>query len=180
MEFTDEPENMVATDILDVGESALAGPESLKEGLRRQRQEATQTTHLDLPLPEYNNPELVGRYRMVDPTELGKMGEKLRREFKDRTELVIFGAIDSIIMCCDGLYARMLGETELIPLDPEVPMRYDLRLAEYLDVPAKTARDVVIQCFGHNMFAIIDHNIKITRWMGNRTTDVAGDFLGEL
>jgi hypothetical protein len=170
---------ITSPELLDAGEAALAGPESLKEGLRRQRQESVDTTFLDLPLPEYDNPELVGRYRMVDPKELAAMGDRLKREFKNRTELVTFGAIDSIIIACEGLFARMPGQKELIPLDAEIPMTYDTRLADYLGFEAETARDALIQCFGGNIYAIIDHNIKITRWMGNRKADLT-DGLGEM
>lgn len=170
---------VVATEVFDVGEEALASPESLKEGLRRQREENLQNSTLELPLPEYENPELVGMYRIMDPAELSVIGEKLKREFKNRTELVTYGAIDSIIACCAGLYAREAGKKELIPLDAEFPLRYDGRLAEYLGIDAQTAREVVIQVFGGNMYAIIDHNVKITRWMGNRKVDLS-DGLGEM
>lgn len=173
-----EPQ-VVATEVFDLGEAALASPESLKEGLRRQREENLHTSTLELALPEYTNPELVGQYRMVDPAELSVIGEKLKREFKNRTELVTYGAIDSIIVACAGLYARQAGSKELISLNEEFPLRYDGRLAEYLGIEATTAREVVIGVFGGNMYAIIDHNVKITRWMADRKVDLS-DGLGEM
>jgi hypothetical protein len=172
-------EKVVSTDVFDVGETVLASSESLKEGLRRQRESNLQNETLNLALPEYTDPELVGQYRMVDPSELAAIGEKLKREFKNRMELVTYGAIDSIIAACVGLYARPAGSKELISLDEGIPLRFDSRLADYLGIEATTAREVVIQTFGANMYAIIDHNVKITRWMGDRKADL-GDGLGEL
>lgn len=179
MSELDTAPQTIATEVFDLGEAALATPESLKEGLRRQREENLQNRTLELALPEYTNPELVGMYRVMDPAELAVIGEKLKREFKNRTELVTYGAIDSIIACCSGLYAREAGKKELIPLDAEFPLRYDGRLAEYLGIEAQTAREVVVGVFGGNMYAIIDHNVKITRWMADRKVDLS-DGLGEM
>lgn len=169
----------VAPEMLENGAAALAGPESLKEGLRRQRKESIEMVSLELALPEYSNPQLVGKYHIVDPDEMAKIGNKIKSEFKTMQDRVRYGSIDSIIEACDGLYARMPGEKELIPLDSEIPMKYDIRLAEYLGFEVTTAREVVLETFGQNIYAIIDHNMKITRWMADRKADL-GDGLGEM
>jgi hypothetical protein len=163
---------------MEIGEDAISPPESLKEGLRRQRQESLELDHLDLPIPEYQNPELIGRYRMIDPARLAEIGRSIRKDFRATEDQVVFGAIDSIIEACEGLYARVQGQKDLVPLDPDRPMIFNKRLADYLGLEnVETARDVVIEVFAHNIYAIISHNVSITRWMGDRKVDL-GDGLG--
>lgn len=176
-ELEDTP--IVASDLPMAGERALSGPESLREGLRRQRDEAMEMRPLELPLPEYKNPELIAQYQLIDPTELNRIAERVRNEFKTPYERSLYGAIDSMCFACQGLFARYPGDKDLIPLDPEVPMIYDTRLADYMELEANTAREVVIQLFGNNIFAIVEHNLKISRWMGDRKSDLSSG-LGDM
>jgi len=173
----DTPVNPV--DIAEQGSAALDGPESLRERLRRQRQESADNKTVDLPLPEYDNPQLVARYRLMETKELGQLGDRIRREYKSTMDRALYGAMDSIITCCIGLYARWPDSEELIPLGTEdAPIKFDQALAEYLGFEATTARGVVFETFGQNDFAIISHNVTLTRWMGNRNSDL-GEGLGE-
>lgn len=175
-------ETFPATSPLDQVEMAGSAlqPESLREGLRRQRQENLENTTVDIPLPEFDNPQLVGRYHFVDTDVMEKMGKRIMTEFKSRSERTVYAAVDSIIEACDGLFAKLPDSEELIPLDTDIPMTYDSRLAEYLGFESTTARDVVFQVFGGNTYAILDHSMKITKWMGNRKADLGDDGLGEM
>lgn len=173
----DAPINPV--DIGQEGSDALNGPESLRERLRRQRQESSDNKTVDLPLPEYDNPQLIARYRLMETKELGQLGDRIRREYKSTMDRALYGAMDSLITCCIGLYARWPEGEDLIPLGTEdMPIKFDHALAEYLGFEATTARAVVFETFGQNDFAIISHNVTLSRWMANRTADL-GEGLGE-
>ena len=175
---TEEPQ-IATTDLAEAGEIALNGPESLRERLRAQREESAGNKTLDLPLPEYENPKLVARYRLMDPKELGRLGEKIRREYTTTMDRALYGAMDSLINCCIGLYAKWPEDDRLIALGSEdAPLTYSAQLAEYLGFEATTARQVVYETFGQNDFAIISHNVTLSRWMSNRKTDLR-DELGE-
>jgi hypothetical protein len=171
MDITERP--IVPTDIDEAGSSILDAPESLKERLRRQRDENLTIQELVLALPEYKDPELVAKYHFLDPHVLGKMGIKVRQEFKENIDRTLWGSVDSIIECCAGLYARLENEDELIPLDPDIPMTYDTRLADYLGIEGvETARQVVYEVFGRNPYAIIQHAMNLQRWMSDRSVDL--------
>jgi hypothetical protein len=73
---------------------------------------------------------------------------------------------DLLIAGLDQLYARE-GDAEAVPLDPDEPMRFDLRTAELLGIPATRAREVVLALFGGDIgqFALKAAAARYLGWL---------------
>lgn len=149
--------------------------ESLKDRLRRQRQEQAENKFHDLDIPGYNG-EMFIRYRLLESTELDSISQKVRQETRNRSDRVLLSALDSLIMSCEEVWVRENGKE--IPLrqyeeyegSKEVPVRFNIELAEFLaftdmlpDPP--TARSVVLAMFGGNDIAAQAHSAANAQWM---------------
>lgn len=151
---------------------------SLLEQLREKRRAAAAAKTIDLPIPGYDG-DLIARYRLLDVLVDGKqLGEKIRREFTSQTERTFYGALDTLITACEGLYIRNQASGELEPLDPDGqgPVCYDHRLAEGLELEASTARETLKALFNGEEVRILTHADQLGRWMADPASAVT---LGE-
>lgn len=147
-------------------------PSSVRDRLRAQRQEVQRQKWCDITIPGYDG-ELVARYRLVDGEELEKVGSRLRHKSKNQADRLVNGSMDTLIMACEGFYVRSQRDDQLYPIQDETGeiMRYDDRLAEFLNFPAESARDVVRGVFGNNEMAIVQHNAKFSAWLADTSRD---------
>lgn len=159
---------------------------SMMSRLREQHQKLASATTIDIDLPGFNG-ELVAKYRLLDVThELQKIGQRVLREFSNNPgEQALYGAIDSMVMACEGLFFRN-ADGELSPLSESIgpeepPIKYDTRLLEFLGLPPEdTARGTVLALFARNEPLIVSHGQQLARWMRDTTKGVQSDFLTEL
>jgi hypothetical protein len=154
------------------------------EALRKTHAEMIDTETVDLDIPNYKG-QLVARYRILTNEELEKIAKKIRRTFrgqKDRqAEMVLALAEDGLIASCVGIFYRD-EDSQLQQLKADgFPIVYDHNLSEFLGLDAQSARDVVLEVFGGSIrdMAVVDHYMRIIRWMRDSGADVTGELMGE-
>jgi hypothetical protein len=157
---------------------------SIMDQLRKTHAEMVDNETVDLDIPNYKG-QLVARYRVLSNEELEKIAKRIRRAFKgqrDRqADMVLALAEDGLIASCTGLYFRDdEGELQQLMADG-FPIVYDHNLAEFLNVEAANARDTVLAVFGgsHRDMSVVDHYMRIIRWMRDSGADVTGELMGE-
>lgn len=149
--------------------------ESLADRLRRQRKEQAENTWHDVDIPGYNG-ELFCRYRLLESQELDGIGRKVRQEVRDRSERILAAAMDGLILSCMEFFVREDGREMPLREHPtyqgpkDVPVRYDINLAEYLEFTDQlsdppSARGVVLALFGGNDVAVQTHSALNAQWM---------------
>jgi hypothetical protein len=160
------------------------GQESIMEQLRKTHAEMVEHETVDLDIPNYKG-QLVARYRVLSNEELEKIAKRIRRTFKgqrDRqADMVLALAEDGLIASCIGLYFRdEEGELQQLMADG-FPIVYDHNLVEFLNLEADNARDTVLATFGGSIrdMSIVDHYMRIIRWMRDSGADVTGELMGE-
>jgi hypothetical protein len=170
------------------GNPALAATEteeasSLLEGLRQRRSELSETKEVLIPLPGYDRepPILMAKYRLLEGHEIDAIGRKVVRETKDRWDRQIIAAVDTFINACEGMYISMGNgkEPEPLTMNGDPVAGYNQDLARALKFDADTAREVVMGVFAGNDVAIMQHNVRLSLWMGDTTRRIDEDFLGE-
>lgn len=157
----------------------------------KKHQEIAANREVNIPVPGYDKdpPRLLIRYRLLDGQEIGRMGEKIRRETKDNWQRQILAAVDTFIAANIGFYYD-LGDGLLKPLTVrgEHLTRFDLDLANAFkfrgelpeDDHQVTARQVCLALFNHNDARIALHNYLLNRWFSDTTIDVEAELLGNL
>jgi hypothetical protein len=172
-ELEDEREAMASGKSLD--------QQSIMERLRKTHREITEHTTVDMDLPHYH---------MLDVDAVDRIGKKARRQYgksKDQqAQLLLAASCDALIQACDGLFYRDDdGAMHQIQYN-DLPVLYDQSLAEFLDLrgqdgePLSSGRQVVQAMFGYNDTSVIDHYVRLTRWMRDTSVDVNSELLGEM
>lgn len=147
---------------------------SLLGRIKARRDEQTANETLTLPVPTWDG-ELLARYRVLER----KVLEKLNAAAKRKQGAAVNGDADFLIRACVGLFV-VDDDGEQVALEDESgPIRFDSRLAAKLDVPAETARDVVMYAFKGNDLAVGSHAAKVAQWMTDTSQEVDGEVLGE-
>jgi hypothetical protein len=150
---------------------------SILEQLAAARQDAADNQTVDIDLPGYNG-ALVARYGLIDQTDLAKIAKRVRKQYKKQEQQVLAMSCDILITACEGLmYRNDEGELDTISKDGET-LNYH-NAGSFLKFEATSARDSVIQVFAGNEIAVIDQQVRLSRWMRNTGVDVQSDLLGE-
>lgn len=138
--------------------------------LRRGYQEALDAKEEFIQLPGYGG-KLWVKYRLLDIQEIRKASKGLDKEFPDKADQALYGMIDVMVAACEGLYygaerneLRSLAEYTLDSMD-DVPVKFDQRLATFLELESESARETVLALFGNNEIAAMEHARQVTRWM---------------
>jgi hypothetical protein len=156
---------------------------SIKEQLVKERQRSLEATVCYIDVPGYGG-RLVASYRMMDGKELEIIGKRVERQAQDQAEKLVWGSCDILIAACMGFFLRG-DDDKLYPLVADGnPVKYDENLADFLEYKseAKSARAVVQGLFTNKDMALVQHQIRYTRWMADPSKDPnsEGDLLGEL
>lgn len=164
-------------------------PETLLDQLAAKRKEISENKETFLPVPGYDKepPLLLIKYRLLDGPDLAKIGQRVRKQFKGQWDRQLFGAIDTFIAACLGIYVD-LGDGNPKPLtvkgEPVTGFTRDLAEGmEFADelADADVHRNVVIGLFAKNDVAISQHNYLLSRWMADTSIDVSSEmFEGNL
>lgn len=178
-----DDDHVIEPEALPAGEHENGRDNSMMGELRRRHAELAEAKTLDLPVPGYND-TLVARYRVLDiKGELDHLQAKVAHEFRSIGEQGVYGTIDALIMACEGMYYN--NGSELKPLSEgigpdEPPVLYDDRLADFLGFEAQSARETVLETFGRNEPALIEHGRQLSVWMQNTSRTVMEGFLATL
>ena len=147
---------------------------SLLEKLRAQRAEQVAGT-LDIAIPSWGanteGVQIIMRLRRIPwkgraAQVLHSLQRAATSENGASADRELAAECDLLIAGLDQLYARE-GDTEPVPLDPDEPMRFDLRTAEALGIPATRAREVVLALFGGDIgqFALKAAAARYLGWL---------------
>jgi hypothetical protein len=172
-------------ELADAYEEQEEESDSFVKSLREKRKAIAENITADFDIPGYDG-VLVARYRR-DPDiwdKFRKMADKLQKSKNPRKELL--GQCDVLIKTCDGFFLRQDGI--LYPLneaakdrgldlggDLDESIKYDNRLAAFLDFEASSARQVVLSLF-NNELAVTAHHNDVGEWMQSSRTEDAQDF----
>lgn len=158
-----------------------AGAVSLFDGLREKHREIAARKTIDIPIPGYDG-DLVARYRVLDVTsEMSGIAKRVAREFTNTMEAQLWATVDGMIVACEGIFASDKGGN-LHPLSEatgsDTPVKYDMQLAQFMGFTGVgSAREVVMELFGHNEVAMLDHGSQLSRWMSNTSRRVNEEFM---
>lgn len=181
---SEAPEVPVAvTDLATAGEETT-GSESLFEQLREKRAEAQAGKETLIPIPGYDRepPILMAKYRVLDGDVINKIARKVNQETRDQWDRQMLAAMDGMIAACVGMYVDLQdgNEPQQMTKNGLPIMGYTAELAEALEFAASSAREVVRGVFVSNDVAIMQHNIRLSMWMGNTSRKIDEDiFAGE-
>jgi hypothetical protein len=167
---------------LEEGAPAEIG-HSVVDLLKQDLREVSTTREVYIRIPGFEKSGLQAKYRLPEPGELAAITRKVERNHKDTWERNLYGAMDTIIALCDGLYVQPEGVEQPVMLDYEntgIPCRFDHRLAEYIGLSngaePPTARIVLKKLFKDRELAVINHGEKLSRWLVDANADVNREF----
>ncbi len=178
----DLPDQDTETNIVNNGDEslALAGGEqgSIIDQLVAAREEASENQTVDIDIPGYKG-SLVGRYGLLDNSVLAKIAKRVRRQYKRTEDQVLAMSCDILIASCEGMFHRSQddGKLQAITKDGEA-LNYH-NAGDFLRFEATSARDSVIKVFANNEIAVVDHQVRLARWMRNTGVEVDSELLGE-
>lgn len=169
---------------VDTSPPAPNGFASIRDRIRAEREAMASDKTLDLLVPGYSG--LVGvRYRALSEREFSEClpkqqgGIKAEISFEDT-----FRANYSLLItACETIIWREEESDEFQPALDENgdPIRFDVRLAEYLGFEAETARETVAGFFapeGTRPLAVAAHANAVTAWLNGNTADIDAVLLG--
>ena len=161
-------------------------PDSLFEQLRQAREATAEDTDMFLAIPGYKEKgiHLYAKYQLLDGTALARIGRKVQH-IKDRWQRNLLAATDTIVASCTGMYVDLEeegneeGYTQLTA-DGTPINGYSDELAAKMNIQSNSARGVVFGMFAGNELAVVQHSMRLQRWMGNTNLSVDEDFPGEI
>jgi hypothetical protein len=175
---------------LTEGDELVNTPQSLLDVLQQRRKEQQEHTEVYISISGYDKPPIIlaACYRLLEGKEIDEIGRKVTSGTKDRWQRQVFAAIDTFIAACTGFYYddepdKTLSEEERwkpLTLNGVHVNGYTTELARALQFEASTAREVAFGLFAGNDVAIMQHNVRLSLWMGDTSRDVNQDFLGEV
>lgn len=150
-----------------------AGPQSIMDRLKQKREEIGAQKYMHADIPGYDG-ELVGKFRRMRWEALSEIAERAEQGRSKRKALN--GHADVIATACEELLIRRVlpgGEEQLTPMHElfeefgDTPVRFDPRLAKFLDLEiegAPNARKVVFGVFNNDLAVTALHN-DLGAWM---------------
>lgn len=180
----DEPTQILAPDITS---DEVQGPQTLAEQLRLRRAEIAEAHEVFLPLTGYEEYGVQVRHRLMDRTEVEKIGRRIMNETKDRGERNMRILLDMIINSTSGFYLKDGEEQEKQILDDrngDIPVMNWSMMASYLgwtpNGDEDNSRAALYWVFGGNEFMVGQYGVLLNRWMNNTGVKVDEEFLGEV
>lgn len=165
-----------------VPESPLGA--SMMDQIRAQHKKLADSQDTIISVPGYEE-LLAVKYRVLDvQREINDINRRTSREFSDPIVAALYSTLDAMARACVEIFA-VRGDDN-VPLSeafgPDTPpIRYDQKLAEFMDFKdVETAREVILRLFAENEPMIMDHGIRLNRWMTNTSRQVNDSFAGNL
>lgn len=174
----------LAHELFDDG-ATPAQPESIQQRLQRARQDIAENRTYDIDIPGYDG-NLYGRYKLLDGPALNRIAQNVTKTIKDKAERGMAASIDTLVTACVEMRVRDGGRDLSLAevIGEEEPVRYDMRLAEFLDFHTDlgehpSARSVLRATFVGNDVAIGAHNQRLSRWMMGNGVSVDEELLAD-
>lgn len=163
-----------------------AGGTSVLGSLKARREEVLNAQILDLPVPRWDNPEIIVRYKPVEHGFIRRAQDQAKKAPKAKEyEAEVDGNADILIRGCVAVVAVIDGkEYSLRPGDEEgEPTTFDADLAENLGITgdngkAPTARQVVRGLF-ITQGDILSAASSVVEFSGYRETEADAAVTGE-
>lgn len=154
------------------------GLPSIRDRIRAEREAIAAEKTLDLLVPGYKG-QLAIRYRSVSDRELDAFIKQIQKD----GEAGIRANYDLLIECCETVLVRVQEDGDLEPLtdDQDGPIRFDIRLAEFLGFEAASARETVVGVFspdGSQALAPFEHTVAVISWLQGKSEEVDPALLG--
>lgn len=166
---------------------ALGDKQVLIDQIAGLREEAKADHHLDLPVPGYDK-LLWARFRPFPSAKTEKKAAELRKAAQRGEPIMLSASMDTIIDACEQIMVlkpefagdKGLDGANLIPIDDEVPIKFDTRLAELLKFGdgIKTARDVLLGLYPTEQ-SILGQSVTIAQWLQDTSRKTDEELLGE-
>jgi hypothetical protein len=159
-------------------DSEQGAARSLLDTFKQEQQELADAKSVLIPVKGYERTGLQVQYVMpAHGKQLDDIARKVQREYKDTYSRNLYGAIDTMIALCDGLYVQLDGMENVVMLDPReegLACQFDETLAELMGMNGQTgsARQVVLRLFGNNETAVLAHAERLSRWLANTKADL--------
>jgi hypothetical protein len=165
--------------VLGFGAQGALSTPSIVDLFKQEQRELAETKSVFIAVKGYEKTGLQIRYRMAESgKELEIISTKINRQYKDTYSRNLYGAMDTMILLCDGLFVQPEDVSEPVMLDPDEvgePCGFDTTLAQMLGMELDadtTARAVIRKLFGDNELAIITHAFDLQRWLQNTKADL--------
>src|SRR6516164_2261707 len=154
-------------------------PVSLLDQLAAKRREVSENREVLIPVPGYDDPVLLIKYRLLDGPEIDRLGRAMRQDRGTRWDKQINTMLDLMSLATLGVYLDVAGDGEAQPLTiGGTPVKqFTTELAEALGYsnelpPTPTTNSVILGLFGNNELAIAEHCARLNRWLSNTSADV--------
>jgi hypothetical protein len=156
---------------------------TIMDQLRAKRDEQTADLVCYITVPGYQG-LLKAEYGVLPTKQMGMIGKKIQRQFKDESDRQLNAIIDTLIQACQGFhFVQEDGSSTAIDPDHSgVPLTYtDPRTPGYFKMGEEvtTARACLLGVFNNNEPSILAHGMKLSRWYEDTSKDVDEGFLGE-
>lgn len=154
------------------------GFESIRDRIRAEREAIAAEKNLDLIVPGYSG--LLGvRYRSISDKEMERYATRIQKE----GDAGIRAGYDLLIEACESILVRVEADDdfEILEDDNGDPVRFDIRLAEFLGFEATSARETVAATFspeGVQSLAGFDQAAALLAWLQGKSADIDPALLG--
>lgn len=178
---------------IELGEEPQVEGFSPMDAIRRRHQEIVDDEFITLPIAPYDG-MLHVKYKMLSIRgDVAQINARVTKESKNPIEQAFLGAVDSMARACvEILYNKaepgndpdLVGISESFGPD-EPPVRFDIRLAEFLGIPAEKrekmkAREIILYLFGGKEPLVLAHNRELTQWFTGQSEEAAQTLEGEM
>lgn len=176
--MSEEVDEQATPPVTDGVTNVALDEESLFDNLVQRREEIASERETMIPVPGFEDPQLLIKYGLVAGDDLNKIGRK-NQKVKDRYQQGLFNAVDVMIRACQGIYIVLDGDEPVqLTADGDPVDGFTPAFASKMKLEgAESARGVVFALFNHNDIAIGQHSFKLQRWMGDTSLNIDEDLM---
>lgn len=151
---------------------------SIRDRIRAERESIAAEKTIDLIVPGYSG-LLAVRYRAISDREMEQYAQKLQKE----GDAGMRAGYDLLIETCESILVRVESDRdfEVLEDDDGDRVKFDVRLAEFLGIEAKSARETVAQTFspdGAQSLAAFSHVAAVQEWLMGKSSEIDPSLLG--
>lgn len=163
---------------MSAGEGEAVAVVSIRDRIRAERESIAAEKTIDLIVPGYSG-LLAVRYRAISDREMEEYARRIQKE----GDAGIRAGYDLLIETSECILVRVEESEPFEVLEDEDghPVKFDVRLAEFLGVEAKSARETVAQTFspdGAQSLAAFSHISAVQEWLMGKSSEIDPSLLG--